>query len=231
MIPQAYKNATQSDKDELAVAYLPAVKAMAYRIKERLPAHLEVSELISIGTEELLKLARRYDENLNDSFWGYAKSRVYGAMLDYLRALDVVSRSSRKLIKAIDAEVSRYFNEHEEEPSDEYLAKVLNESVDKIKEAKIASDVYVLVPIDEQYNIMEPANIIEKLEKEELVDKIQSVLKTFPQREQLIIQLYFLEELSLSEIKDILHITESRISQIAKEVIKKIRYSLGAQNG
>ena len=79
--------------------------------------------------------------------------------------------------------------------------------------------------------MMEPTNIIDRLEKEELVDKIQSVLKTFPQREQLIIQLYFLEELSLSEIKDILHITESRISQIAKEVIKKIRYSLGEQNG
>lgn len=222
-----YTDEKQFSQDQLAIQYLPAVKAMAYRIKERLPAHLETNELISIGTEELIKLARRYDEGLNDSFWGFAKSRVYGAMLDYLRSLDVVSRSNRKLIKAIDAEVSRYFNEHEEEPSDEYLANVLNESVEKIKEAKIASDVYVLVPIDEQYNIMEPTNIIDKLEKEELINKIQKVLKTFPQREQLIIQLYFLEELSLSEIKEILNITESRISQITKEVIKKIRNCLG----
>ncbi len=226
----AYAQNKQYSQDELAVQYLPAVKAMAYKIKERLPGHVETSELISIGTEELIKLARRYDQSLNDSFWGYAKSRVYGAMLDYLRSLDIVSRASRKLIKAIDYEVSRYFNEHEEEPSDEYLAKVLNEDIEKIKEAKIASDVYVLVPIDEQYNIMEPTNIIEKLEKEELIEKIQSVLKTFSQREQLIIQLYFLEELSLSEIKDILNITESRISQITKEVIKKIRYSLGDNN-
>ncbi len=227
MKPNSYTDEKQFSQDQLAIQYLPAVKAMAYRIKERLPAHLETNELISIGTEELIKLARRYDEGLNDSFWGFAKSRVYGAMLDYLRSLDVVSRSNRKLIKAIDAEVSRYFNEHEEEPSDEYLANVLNESVEKIKEAKIASDVYVLVPIDEQYNIMEPTNIIDKLEKEELINKIQKVLKTFPQREQLIIQLYFLEELSLSEIKEILNITESRISQITKEVIKKIRNCLG----
>ena len=227
MKPNSYTDDKQFSQDQLAIQYLPAVKAMAYRIKERLPAHLETNELISIGTEELIKLARRYDEGLNDSFWGFAKSRVYGAMLDYLRSLDVVSRSNRKLIKAIDAEVSRYFNEHEEEPSDEYLANVLNESVEKIKEAKIASDVYVLVPIDEQYNIMEPTNIIDKLEKEELINKIQKVLKTFPQREQLIIQLYFLEELSLSEIKEILNITESRISQITKEVIKKIRNCLG----
>ncbi|OBV28342.1 RNA polymerase sigma factor FliA [Helicobacter sp. CLO-3] len=227
MKPNGYENEKQYSQDQLAIQYLPAVKAMAYRIKERLPAHLEASELISIGTEELIKLARRYDENLNDSFWGYAKSRVYGAMLDYLRSLDVLSRSNRKLVKAIDAEVSKYFNKHEEEPSDEYLAEVLGEDVEKIKEAKIASDIYVLVPIDEQYNIIEPDNIIDKLEKEELIAKIQSTLKTFSQREQLIIQLYFLEELSLSEIREILNITESRISQITKEVIKKIRNSLG----
>lgn len=222
-----YANEKQFSQDQLAIQYLPAVKAMAYRMKERLPSHLEVSELISIGTEELIKLARRYDEGLNDSFWGYAKSRVYGAMLDYLRSLDVISRASRKLIKAIDMEVSKYFNEHEEEPSDEYLSSVLGESVEKIREAKIASDIYMLVPIDEQYNLMEPTNIIDKLEKEELVEKIHNVLKTFSKREQLIIQLYFLEELNLSEIKEILNITESRISQITKEVIKKIRNSLG----
>ncbi|WP_299326250.1 RNA polymerase sigma factor FliA [uncultured Helicobacter sp.] len=229
MRPNSYANEKQFSQDQLAIQYLPAVKAMAYRIKERLPAHLETSELISIGTEELIKLARRYDEGLNDSFWGYAKSRVYGAMLDYLRSLDVISRANRKLIKAIDTEVSRYFNEHEEEPSDEYLSGVLGESVEKIREAKIAADIYMLVPIDEQYNIMEPTNIIDRLEKEELVAKIHSVLKTFSQREQLIIQLYFLEELNLSEIKEILGITESRISQITKEVIKKIRNSLGDQ--
>ncbi len=194
MKTDAYTQHQQFSQDELAIQYLPAVKAMAYRVKERLPGHVEVGELISIGTEELIKLARRYDEGLNDSFWGFAKSRVYGAMLDYLRSLDVVSRASRKLIKAIDQETSRYFNEHEEEPSDEYLAQVLHESVEKIREAKIASDVYVLVPIDEQYNIIEQNNILDKLEKEELIDKIQSVLKTFSQREQLIIQLYYFEE-------------------------------------
>lgn len=227
MRSNGYANEKQFSQDQLAIQYLPAVKAMAYRMKERLPSHLEVSELISIGTEELIKLARRYDEGLNDSFWGYAKSRVYGAMLDYLRSLDVISRASRKLIKAIDMEVSKYFNEHEEEPSDEYLSHVLGESVEKIREAKIASDIYMLVPIDEQYNLMEPTNIIDKLEKEELIEKIHNVLKSFSKREQLIIQLYFLEELNLSEIKEILNITESRISQITKEVIKKIRNSLG----
>ncbi|PAF42627.1 RNA polymerase sigma factor FliA [Helicobacter sp. 11S03491-1] len=226
-----YNQTIRYSQDELAMQYLPAVRSMAYRVKERVPSSVDLNDLISIGTEELIKLARRYDHKINDSFWGYAKTRVNGAMLDYLRSLDIVSRASRKLIKSIDYEVSKYFNEFQEEPTNEYLSKVLGEDVDKIREAKIASDIYSLVPIDEQYNIIEQENILEKLEQEELMEIIQRILKGLSEREQLIIQLYFFEELNLSEIKDILNITESRISQITKEVIKKIRKSLGERNG
>lgn len=227
----SYNQNLRHSQDELAMQYLPAVKSMAYRVKERVPSSVDTNDLISIGTEELIKLARRYDSSLNDSFWGYAKTRVNGAMLDYLRSLDVVSRASRKLIKAIDYETSKYFNEFQEEPSNEYLADIIGEEIDKIREAKIASDIYLLVPIDEQYNAIEQENILEKLEQEELMEIIYKVLKDFAEREQLIIQLYFFEELSLNEIKEILNITESRISQITKEVVKKIRKSLGEKNG
>lgn len=228
---QGYDQNIRYSQDELALQYLPAVRSMAYRIKERVPSSVDLNDLISIGTEELIKLARRYDNKINDSFWGYAKTRVNGAMLDYLRSLDIISRASRKLIKAIDFEVSRYFNEHQEEPSNEYLAKILGEDESKIREAKIASDIYTLVPIDEQYNVIEQEDVLQKLEREELVEIISEILGKLSEREQMIMQLYFFEELNLSEIKDILNITESRISQIVKEIIKKIRKSLGEQNG
>ena len=228
---KGYNQTLKYTQDELAIQYLPAVKAMAFRFKERLPSSIEMADLVSIGTEELIKLARRYDSTINDSFWGFAKTRVNGAMLDYLRSLDVLSRASRKLVKNIDYEVSKYFNEHEEEPSDEYLAEVLGEDVQKIREARIASDVYALVPIDEQYNAICAENILENLEKEELIDIIHKILKKLGKREQMIIQLYYFEELSLKEISEILDITESRISQITKEVIKKIRQAIGDING
>ncbi|BDB63587.1 RNA polymerase sigma factor FliA [Helicobacter magdeburgensis] len=226
-----YNQTLKYAQDELALQYLPAVKAMAFRLKERLPSSIEMADLVSIGTEELIKLARRYDSSLNDSFWGYAKTRVNGAMLDYLRSLDVLSRASRKLVKAIDYEISKYFNDYQEEPSDEYLAKILNEDVAKIKEARVASDVYALVPIDEQYNAICGENILEDVQKDELMEIIHNVLKKLGKREQMIIQLYYFEELNLKEIGEILEITESRISQITKEVIKKIRQALGDING
>lgn len=227
----AYNQNLKYAQDELATQYLPAVKAMAFRLKERLPSSIDVMDLVSIGAEELVKLARRYDSSINDSFWGFAKTRVNGAMLDYLRSLDVLSRSNRKLVKSIDLEVSKYFNQYQEEPSDEYLAKVLNEEVTKIKEARVASDIYALVPIDEQYNAIVGDNILEDLQQEELIEIISKILRDLSQREQMIIQLYYFEELSLKEISEVLGITESRISQIAKEVIKKIRLALGEANG
>lgn len=231
MKTNVYHENLKYSQDELALQYLPAVKAMAFRLKERLPSSIDMADLVSIGTEELIKLARRYDSSLNDSFWGYAKTRVNGAMLDYLRSLDVLSRANRKLVKAIDYEVSKYFNDYQEEPSDEYLAQILKEDVAKIKEARVASDIYALVPIDEQYNAICAENILEDVQKEELMEIIQKVLRKLGKREQMIIQLYYFEELNLKEIGEILDITESRISQITKEIIKKIRQALGDIHG
>jgi len=224
----AYTNDLKHKKDELAIQYLPAVKAMAFRLKERLPSSIDYMDLSAIGTEELIKLARRYDEGLNDSFWGYAKKRVYGAMLDYLRSLDVVSRSSRKLIKAIDYAVEEYRATHDEEPSDADLAAMLNEDVEKIHEARIASSIYTVMPLHDQLQVGDEGASLAAIEQDELINVIKSVLSSYSEREQLIIQLYYFEELSLKEISEVLNITESRISQIHKSVIHKIKESVGA---
>jgi RNA polymerase sigma factor for flagellar operon FliA len=223
----AYSQDIKHKEDELAIQYLPAVKAMAFRLKERLPSSVDYMDLSAIGTEELIKLARRYDESLNDSFWGYAKKRVYGAMLDYLRSLDILSRASRKLVKAIDYAVEEYRVTHDEEPTDEYLANILNESEEKIHEARIASSIYTVMPLHDQLQVGDEGAALAQIEKEELIAVIKKVLKSYKEREQLIIQLYYFEELTLREISDVLNITESRISQIHKSVIHKIKESIG----
>ena len=92
----------------------------------------------------------------------------------------------------------------------------------KIKKAKLASEIYNVMPIEEQLNFFE--NIEKKVEEEELIDVIKKELSNMTKREQLVIQLYYFEELSLKEISEMLGITESRISQIHKNVIKKIQY-------
>ncbi|MEF3190927.1 MAG: RNA polymerase sigma factor FliA [Campylobacterales bacterium] len=226
-----YQEQIRQLQNELAVSYLPAVKAMAYRLKERLPPSVDAADLISIGAEELVKLSKRYDTSLNDSFWGYAKKRVYGAMLDYLRSLDIVSRGDRKLIKDVESAILRHMADHEEEPSDEELATLLNEEVEKVREARNAASIYSLMPLDEQMQIFDDHSIIDKIERDELIDIIKSILASLPKKEQLVIQLYYFEELNFKEISSIMGITESRISQIHKLVITKIRERLGGSHG
>ena len=228
MMTNGYTQDLKHKEDELAIQYLPAVKAMAFRLKERLPSSIDFMDLSAIGTEELIKLARRYDESLIDSFWGYAKKRVYGAMLDYLRSLDILSRASRKLVKAIDYAVEEYRLTHEEEPTDEELAEILDEDVEKVHDARIASTIYTVMPLHDQLQVGDEGAALATVEREELVAVIKNVLSTFKEREQLVIQFYYFEELTLKEISSILNITESRISQIHKSVIHKIKESVGA---
>ncbi|AWI34236.1 RNA polymerase sigma factor FliA [Helicobacter apodemus] len=221
-----YQSTIKQNQDNLALDYLPALKALAFRLKERLPANVEFSDLISIGTEELIKLARKYDKNINDSFWGYARPRVYGAMLDYLRSLDYVGRHTRSLIRKIDKEITKYYNDYQEEPDNTYLSKILGEEEEKIKEARNASEIYGVLPLDEQLSGQQEDRTYNKIEKEELIEIIQEILEKASKQEQLLIQLYYYEELNFKEISEILELSESRVSQIHRSIVRKIRQHL-----
>ena len=218
-----YAQALKREQDELVVSYLPALRALAFRLKERLPSSIDVNDLISIGVEEMIKLASRYEKEQNNSFWGFVKKRVYGAMLDYLRSLDVMSRYNRNIIKDIDTLIDEYYQKYEEEPDDKYLAQRLNLEVEKVKEVRQAHAVSYVLPLDEQVNCYSEDTTLDKLERESLLEQVNSVLETLKEREQLIIQLYYYEELSLKEISDMLNISESRISQIHKKLLRKLR--------
>ncbi len=219
----AYAEFDKSFKEKLITDYMPAVKAMASRLKERLPSSVEFNELVSIGYEELVTLSHRYDSKKNDNFWGYAKKRIYGSMLDFLRSIDTLSRSDRQLVKEIDKIINEYTNEYGIMPTNEYLSEVLGVNIEKIKKARRADEVYSVMPIEEQMGFYED---VSKIEQEELVNAIKAVLKTLNEKEQLIIQLYYFEEFSLKEIAEVLEISESRVSQIHKKIIKKLREKL-----
>lgn len=226
-----YSQNIKKEQDELVLQYLPAVRAMAYRLRERLPSSVDVNDLISIGTEEMIKLSRRYDKDQNDSFWGYGKKRVYGSMLDFLRSLDTMSRANRRLIKMVDHEITAYLSEHGDEPDDAYLAKVLDEDIEKIAEARNSAMIVSVMSLNEQITILSNEDTVQKVEKDELMGMVSQILTTFNEREQMIIQLYYFEELNLKEISDILDISESRISQIHKKLLAKIKEQLGLHNG
>ena len=220
------KKSKNQQSNEVVIQFLPAVRAMSFRLKERLPSSVDVNDLISIGIEEMVKLSRKYDAEINDSFWGYAKKRVYGSMLDHLRSLDIVSRNNRRLIKAIDSEVTKHLAEEGVEPNDAQLAKLLGESEDKIREAKAASEISTSVPLNEQLIVNKDKSVEDRIENDQMIEAVKAIICDLNQREQTIIQLYYFEELNLKEISDILDISESRISQLHKKLMKQMRDKL-----
>ena len=220
------KKSKNQQSNEVVIQFLPAVRAMSFRLKERLPSSVDVNDLISIGIEEMVKLSRKYDAEINDSFWGYAKKRVYGSMLDHLRSLDIVSRNNRRLIKAIDNEVTKHLAEEGVEPNDAQLAKLLGESEDKIRDAKAASEISTSVPLNEQLIVNQDKSVEDRIENDQMIEAVKAIICDLNQREQTIIQLYYFEELNLKEISDILDISESRISQLHKKLMKQMRDKL-----
>lgn len=224
--PRSYTDVIKKEQDELVISYMPALRAMAFRLKERLPSSIDVNDLISVGIEEMIKLSRRYDKDQNDNFWGFARKRVNGSMLDYLRRLDVMSRNNRKILKDIDVILDEYFLENECEPDDEYLAKKLEIDVERVREVRAAHAISYTLPFDEQIEMYSEDETLEKIERGELLEHINEILDTLKERDQLIIQLYYYEELSLKEISEILNVSESRISQIHKKLLKKLRERL-----
>ncbi|EAJ2423847.1 MULTISPECIES: RNA polymerase sigma factor FliA [Campylobacter] len=224
--PRSYADVIKKEQDELVISYMPALRAMAFRLKERLPSSIDVNDLIGVGIEEMIKLSRRYDKDQNDNFWGFARKRVNGSMLDYLRRLDVMSRNNRKILKDIDVILDEYFLENECEPDDEYLAKKLEIDVDRVREVRAAHAISYTLPLDEQIEMYSEDETLEKIERGEFLEHINEILDTLKERDQLIIQLYYYEELSLKEISEILNVSESRISQIHKKLLKKLRERL-----
>ncbi|MCR2103391.1 RNA polymerase sigma factor FliA [Campylobacter upsaliensis] len=224
--PRSYADVIKKEQDELVISYMPALRAMAFRLKERLPSSIDVNDLISVGIEEMIKLSRRYDKDQNDNFWGFARKRVNGSMLDYLRRLDVMSRNNRKILKDIDVILDEYFLENECEPDDEYLAKKLEIDVERVREVRAAHAISYTLPFDEQIEMYSEDETLEKIERGEFLEHINKILDTLKERDQLIIQLYYYEELSLKEISEILNVSESRISQIHKKLLKKLRERL-----
>ena len=120
-------------------------------------------------------------------------------MLDYLRSLDVLSRASRKLVKAINFAVEEYMLTNENEPTDDELAAILDETVEKVHDARIASTIYTVMPLSEQLQVGDEGASLAAIEKDQLVSVIKTVLSSYKEREQMIIQLFIDKKTSVNK--------------------------------
>ncbi len=218
--------------EELVMAHLGLVKRVALHLKARIPAFMELDELIQVGMIGLLEASRAFDPVKGIEFENFAHSRVRGAMLDEVRRLSFLPRSAvafnkehNTTVHALAAELGRTPTQAE---IAEYMGKDLEEFHKERGKAKRFETYSMELVTEEVMTIaddssQQPEVIVEEAQ---FMDAVTDAISQLPEREQLVMQLYYVEEFNLKEIGETLGVSESRVSQILSSVVKKLRGTL-----
>ena len=228
-------------REEIVDAYLPLVRLVAERIHRRLPPGIDVSSLIHSGIVGLLESLQRYDAKRGVAFQTYARYRIQGEIMEYLRSLDWVSRSVRAWGRRVSAARARLTGKFGREASPEEMAKELGVSLEeyyrvdqKVSDSTLLSLEDLNSASEEEWRRAQEkfsSNLFQDplvcVEGKDLVEKLTSAIDTLPERERLVVSLYYHEELTLREIGDMLGLTEGRICQIHSQAVSRLRQALG----
>ena len=224
-VPQAYAKA--HTRDDLIRLGLPRVRRIAFRMARRLPPNIEVDDLISAGTEGLLKAIAAYDSNVNPRFEPYADARIRGAILDELRAADPMTRHGRRRMAEVESAIRTLRQTLSTEPTEEQIAEALEmplpqyqKLMENLARAPALGRLGEVDPDDVPGKVTTPEGL---LEKQQLKASLIASIGKLPQRTQLVLALYYQEECTQAEIGRILSITESRVCQLLGEATVRLR--------
>jgi RNA polymerase sigma factor for flagellar operon FliA len=232
-------------RERLVVAYSPLVKYVAGRMSSGLPAHVEESDLISYGLTGLISAIERFDLSREIKFETYAITRIRGAIIDELRTLDWVPRSVRARAREIERANMKLEARLQRAPTDEEMAVELEMSTSEFQDALLQISHSTIVALDELWNVSDSSgdqvSLLDTLpdrdapdpqalvDQGELRDRIADAIAALPEREKLVIALYYYENLTLREIGEVLGVTESRVSQLHTKAVLRLRSKLGTE--
>lgn len=228
-----YNNASQAEN--LVLMHLPLVRKIASRMRLGLPPHIELDELVSAGVVGLVDAASRFDPAKDIRFGSYAQFRIRGAILDFLRSLDWCPREVRKKKRSIDSTVPALTATLGRSPSVDEIAKANELTVaeyhDILTDVKQATLISIDTPGDSETADAGELPIPGPVEYDPLYqcfqnesrDRIAAALDKLPERQRLVLTLYYYEELTMKEIGEILGLAQSRISQIHSATLRSLR--------
>ena len=220
-------------RNEYAAKFFPYIEKVARRLARRLPAHVEIDDLISSGVIGLMEAAERFDPKRVDRFEAFAEFRIRGAMLDDLRSRDTLSRDMRRLSNELRDATRRLEAQLGRTPDQEEIAKRLGVGVDELyaRQQKLSGS--SVVGIDdagpdllERTGDQTAADPFEQTSRHEMTERLVAGIGHLPEKMQQVLSLYYSENLNLKEIGAVLGVTESRVCQIHGEATKRLRDSL-----
>ena len=229
-------------RERLVVAYSPMVKFVAGRLGAGLPSHVEDADLISYGLVGLIGAIERFEPERGIKFETFAMTRIRGAIIDELRSLDWVPRSVRSRAREIESAQAKLEHELQRAPTEAELASKLNLTEEELQSALLEianSSVYALDELwtvsdssGDQVSLLDTiaddsaADPQEALASTEVKDLLTEAIGGLPEREQLVVALYYYENLTLREIGEVLGVTESRVSQLHTKAVMRLKSSL-----
>lgn len=227
-------NAAQ--REALIMQYAPFVKKVAERLAIRLPSHIQLDELVSAGYIGLCQAIEKYDAGRGFKFRTYAERRIRGAMLDELRARDWVPRSVRQTTRRIEDAVQTLETRLGRSPRDDEIAAELGVDPETYFSMLNNAAGINMLRLDDPVNDGTATHVslqqagtagaFEKLQRKEIKQVVTAGIKTLSRKEQLVVSLYYFDELTMKEIAQALDLTESRICQIHAAVMIKLRSRL-----
>ena len=228
-------------RDRLILTYAPLVKYVAGRLGSGLPAHVDEGDLVSYGLLGLIGAIERYDPSRDIKFETYAIARIKGAIIDELRALDWVPRSVRSRAREIERAIAELESKLGTAPTDEQIAAKIGISVDELGESLTDIARSSIAALDELWSVSgegDQISLMDTIEDEsgprpeaaldqtEMREALADAIARLPEREKLVVTLYYYEELTLREIGEVLGVTESRVSQLHTKAILRLKARL-----
>jgi RNA polymerase sigma factor for flagellar operon FliA len=240
---QRYKSSgDQQARERLVVAYSPLVKYVAGRMASGLPAHVDEADLISYGLVGLINAIERFELEREIKFETYAITRIKGAIIDELRSLDWVPRSVRARARQIERANAKLEHQLQRAPNDEEMAAELGVTVQEFQDSLLQISNSTIAALDELWTVSDasgdqvslldtiedpgapdPARVMDQTD---LKDRVADAIARLPEREKLVVALYYYENLTLREIGEVLGVTESRISQLHTKAVLRLRSRL-----
>ena len=232
----------QGIRDRLILTYAPLVKYVAGRLGSGLPAHVDENDLVSYGLLGLIGAIERFDPDRDIKFETYAIARIKGSIIDELRALDWVPRSVRSRARDIERAIGDLERTLHRAPTDEEIAGKLGLTTDELDDSLSEIGRSSIAALDELWTISssggdqvslldtlqdpEAPDPAKAMDASELKDRIADAIARLPEREKLVIALYYYENLTLREIGEVLGVTESRVSQLHTKAILRLKARL-----
>jgi RNA polymerase sigma factor for flagellar operon FliA len=231
---------SSQDKEKIIKEFLPVVRYTAYRLSWRLPPQISVDDLISVGLNGLFDAMERFEQG-KVKLKTYAQHRIKGAMLDELRAMEWIPRSKKKKINTLKDAHSRLEKELKRHPEDEEVAEVLGLSLDQyyhlLEESKggitLKFEDYDRVSEGHSVNLMDniedpneknPLNILLELDQKKAVARL---IEELPEKEKMVLSLYYWEELTMKEVGAVMGLTESRVCQLHNQALIRLKSKIG----